>query len=315
MFSIIMPYYKNRNIISRGVESVRNQTESDFELIIVDDGSFDDIEEYLISLNDNRIKLIKQRNMGVAAARNNGIKISKGEWVCFLDSDDEWMPYHLEEINNMQQKFPYNDFYLTSHIREGNTIEYSNAKIPDYYEDIFVVEDMIGLINRIGNVVHTNSVCIRKGLILRCGGFVQNINKGEDTDLWYRCMLLSGVVVSKRTTTIYHRDFSFLTKDKDFNFQWVFLDRENQIASSTQISDIKKESAKYLIQKYRLSACKRYLAKGKKEECKKILVQLRKKICGKLRLSYIKIYALYLIPKFILVPILSVFYETKRKNY
>jgi len=94
--SVIMPTFNREHLISRAVGSVLNQTFRDFELIIVDDGSRDNSGEVIREFNDSRINYIRhEKNRGVAAARNTGIKAARGEYVAFLDSDDEWRPQML----------------------------------------------------------------------------------------------------------------------------------------------------------------------------------------------------------------------------
>ncbi len=88
--SVIIPTYNREKLLPRCIESVLNQTFTDFEVIIVDDGSKDASEEIYNSYaqKDSRIKIIKQPNGGVTAARANGVKNASGEWICFIDSDD-----------------------------------------------------------------------------------------------------------------------------------------------------------------------------------------------------------------------------------
>lgn len=98
--SVIVPVYNSSDYLKMCLDSILNQTFSDFELILINDGSTDDsrliCEKYLKF--DNRIKLINQDNSGQAAARNKGIKESAGEWLCFVDSDDCVSPNYLEYL-------------------------------------------------------------------------------------------------------------------------------------------------------------------------------------------------------------------------
>lgn len=98
--SVIIPTYNRARFIERAVQSVLNQTYQDFELIVVDDASTDDTEERVGHLlrNGMRFKYVRHDiNRGASAARNNGIKTSTGEYIAFLDSDDEWLPEKLEK--------------------------------------------------------------------------------------------------------------------------------------------------------------------------------------------------------------------------
>jgi glycosyltransferase involved in cell wall biosynthesis len=92
--SVIIAVYNGAATISRALQSVFDQTFSDFEIVVVDDGSTDDTASMLSRYGD-RIRVITQRNRGLSAARNAGVRASRGEYLAFLDDDDEWMPTKL----------------------------------------------------------------------------------------------------------------------------------------------------------------------------------------------------------------------------
>ncbi len=109
--SIIMPTYNSEKFISASIFSVKNQTYSNWELIIIDDCSSDNTEQAIkeFSSSDHRIKYIKlDKNSGAAVARNRGVEIASGEYLAFLDSDDVWLPSKLEK----QLKFMMGNGYL-----------------------------------------------------------------------------------------------------------------------------------------------------------------------------------------------------------
>ena len=95
--SVIIPLYNKGKYIARALDSVFSQTYQDYEVIVVDDGSTDNGPEIVKQYNDPRLRLIHQENAGPGAARNKGISESKGEFLSFLDADDEWLPEFLEE--------------------------------------------------------------------------------------------------------------------------------------------------------------------------------------------------------------------------
>ncbi|MBR1592539.1 MAG: glycosyltransferase family 2 protein [Ruminococcus sp.] len=97
MISVIIPTYNRADRIKLSAESVLKQTYRDIELIIVDDGSDDNTEEVVRSLNDDRVIYIRQKNSGACAARNNGILHARGEYIAFQDSDDKWRRDKLEK--------------------------------------------------------------------------------------------------------------------------------------------------------------------------------------------------------------------------
>lgn len=89
--SIIMPVYDVEKYVKKAIDTILNQTYDDFELIIVNDGTRDNSMMIVdtFAKSDNRIKIINQENRGLSAARNAGIKVARGDYVCFIDSDDE----------------------------------------------------------------------------------------------------------------------------------------------------------------------------------------------------------------------------------
>jgi len=112
-FSIIIPTYNRAHTIRRPIESVLAQTFTDWELIIVDDGSTDDTKSVVESYQDGRIRYVWQENQERSAARNHGIKIAKGEWICFQDSDDEYLQNHLEVLLRGIERFPEYKLFRT----------------------------------------------------------------------------------------------------------------------------------------------------------------------------------------------------------
>ena len=105
-FSIIMPGYNVEDYIERAVKSVLNQSFSDYELIIVNDGSTDNTKEICNSFKDKRISVIHKKNGGLSDARNEGVKKAKGEYIIFIDSDDYWDKDLLKEINKSLENNP-----------------------------------------------------------------------------------------------------------------------------------------------------------------------------------------------------------------
>ena len=98
-FSIILPTYNRAHLLGTPIVSIINQTFTDWELIIIDDGSTDNTQEIVNSFEEQRIKYIYQKNQERSAARNAGINAAKSPFICFIDSDDMWHTNHLEIIN------------------------------------------------------------------------------------------------------------------------------------------------------------------------------------------------------------------------
>lgn len=108
LVSIVMPSYNTASYIEKSVQSVINQTYTNWELIIVDDCSTDNTDEVLSKIHDERIRYFKNdKNSGAAVSRNKALREARGQWVAFLDSDDLWMPEKLEEQISFMKKNNY----------------------------------------------------------------------------------------------------------------------------------------------------------------------------------------------------------------
>src|SRR5258708_37950971 len=107
-FSVIIPTYNRAPLIKATVLSVLKQHFEDFEIILVDDGSTDDTEDIVNNLNEPRVMYLKKENEERGAARNAGVKIAKGKYITFLDSDDRFYPEHLAEAHKfiIDQNYP-----------------------------------------------------------------------------------------------------------------------------------------------------------------------------------------------------------------
>lgn len=99
LFSIVIPIYNRANLICDTIRTVLAQTVSDFEVVVVDDGSSDDPEAAVRTLGDPRVRVVRQENAGGGAARNRGIDEARGQYIAFLDSDDKFLPHKLERIS------------------------------------------------------------------------------------------------------------------------------------------------------------------------------------------------------------------------
>ena len=159
MVSIVMPTYNAVKYIQGAVESVLRQTYTDWELLIVDDGSTDGTEQMIQNLikMDERVKLVKNReNIGVAETRNRGVELAKGEWIAFLDSDDIWHPNKLQEQLELYQRngMPF--------IFTGSGFMDESGKLLNYELSVPQIIGYRELLKQ--NVISCSSVLIKKEL-------------------------------------------------------------------------------------------------------------------------------------------------------
>lgn len=299
MFSVIIPYYKNLEIVHRSLNSVLAQDVEDWEIILVDDGSEDNIDSIINKYNDDRILLKHKSNGGVASARNYGIQCARYPYICFLDSDDEWFPNHLSTLTRMIETYPQADMFVTSHRRIGNTVYDSCNDLPPHDSDVFLLDNIMKEHASGKTVIHTNSVCMKTDFIRRMGGFNESASIGEDTDLWFRSTFYTVPVFTDAVTTKYYRDYSYLTKSIRHNYSWPFLDQYN----NDTLPPEKRYYANLICERYILSLCKHFLAEGKKKECNELFQRLNHPVCSEMSGNYNSVRLMRYMPSFILKPV------------
>jgi len=225
LVSVIIPTYNRANYCLNAVASVLAQTHSNLEAIVVDDGSTDGTRDVLRGLDD-RVLYLWQPNAGVSAARNRGLKQAKGDYIAFLDSDDEWLPWKLEAQLSVLKAFPeagmtWTDFQAVS--AEGALVQESylrsmysaydgfdcetcfrtRARLSDFWkgcppayrEKMFYVGYIFSWM-LLGNLVHTSTVLMRRERQRQVGCFDTDlIRSGEDYDYHFRTCRLGDVAL------------------------------------------------------------------------------------------------------------------------
>lgn len=179
--SIVIPTYNRADFLPKAIQSVLNQTYRNWEIIIIDDGSTDNTEGIVKSYKEARIRYILHKsNLGLSAARNTGIKNSRGEYIAFLDSDDEWFPEKIScQMNIFQKKDSKCGVICTAGYRiKGNQIM-SKKSVPinlDSFYEKFLFE----------NITWTSNVLVKKECFKKAGLFDENLESCEDWDMWIR---------------------------------------------------------------------------------------------------------------------------------
>jgi len=182
--SVIIPAYNAMNYLPKTLESVLKQTFDDFEVILVNDGSSDGIEDWTAQIIDRRVKLISQENKGLAVARNTGINHSQGDYLAFLDADDIWEPTKLEKqviclAENSELGLVYT---WTAWIDENDNF---TGRILKSYAEGYIWQKLITY-----NVIGCGSVAmVRRSCFDTVGIFDSNLtyfNVNEDWDMWLR---------------------------------------------------------------------------------------------------------------------------------
>ncbi len=200
--SIIMPAYNVEPFVGGAIESVRSQTFSDFELVVVDDGSTDGtaaaVERH--AQEDDRIRLVRQSNRGLSAARNVALQHSSGAYLAILDSDDAWMPSFLDSQIGILERRPDVDIITTNAwfvggSRSGRTAGPQPDPRPD--PDLrHLLEDETAVF----------VMCVfRRRVYDAIGGFDEAFRSNEDYDFWIRAAMAGFRFARNDTPSAYYR--------------------------------------------------------------------------------------------------------------
>lgn len=179
MISVIIPTYNRAYLIREAIDSVLGQTNPNLELIVVDDGSTDETAEVLARYGE-RVRVIRQENRGVSAARNAGIAAASGEWIAFLDSDDLWKPRKLEKQMAWLQAHPQVKICHTDEIWIRGGVRVNSMK-KHAKPAGWIFEECLPFC-----VVSPSSVVIHRSVFDVVGLFDETLPACEDYDLWLR---------------------------------------------------------------------------------------------------------------------------------
>lgn len=206
MISVVIPLYNKAASIASTLDCVRSQSLADWEVVVVDDGSTDGSSDIVNAINDSRIKLIRQQNAGVSAARNRGIEEAKGEFIAFLDADDEWDTDYLAAQIGMAQRYPECDVFAMNYEFQDT----KGKKTPTIINRIpFTGNDGI-LTNyfEVASCSHpplwTSAVMVRKSALQSISGFPLGIKSGEDLLTWARLTCRYKVAFSQKVCAVYN---------------------------------------------------------------------------------------------------------------
>lgn len=270
-FSIIVPLYNKAPYVRKALDSILSQTYTDWECIVINDGSSDNslkvvknfVDEFKIY--DLRCKILDQKNAGVAAARNNGVKASKGEYVCFLDADDWWEPTFLEETDRLVKEYPDAGIYCTNYIyfKPGKTqVALKLARGYMNYPKAYLDGPM---------PIWTGATCMPRRVFDEMGGFPVGVKLGEDFLLWAKTVLHYKIAFCEKPLAYYNNDvLSSLRLTRNLHapehhmlFHLDEIEREvggksEEVRDDREELRVKSEEWKMLLDKLRVSGLMDY---------------------------------------------------------
>lgn len=200
--SVVIPLYNKAAEIARALNSVLGQSMLPREIIVVDDGSTDGGGAIVEGFASPLVRLIRQENRGVSAARNRGIREASSRWVALLDGDDLWCADFLATVVALIERYPNCGAYGTSFFVESG----EERVAADTPREEGVVDFFAEAMHHY--VLIPSATVVNRDLVLELGGFPEGMRLGEDQYLWTKIARMSKVAFSPRRMAIYSREAS-----------------------------------------------------------------------------------------------------------
>ena len=209
--TVVMPLFNKKEFVKDCIKSVLLQQYSNYEIIVVDDGSTDGGKELIEYEFNDRVRLIEQSNEGPGAARNRGVDESKYELIAFIDADDLWAPQHLEELAYLFSKCSSAGLFSTRGEKLKNDLcrNFTGCTSSKWRYVDYALE-----LSERSVIVHTSSVLVRRKVFYEVGGF-KNFRPGQDVDLWLRIALKFPVVQSESITSCHRLETGGIMDQSD----------------------------------------------------------------------------------------------------
>ncbi len=257
-FSVVVPVYNRAAILGKTLRSVLAQTEQDFEIVVVDDGSADQPARTVEEIGDPRIVFVRQENRGGGAARNTGIDTARGRFVAFLDSDDEFLPHHLATMRRLIE-------------RESRTAGYARIIVDRGEGRTFVKpprairegEDMATYLLCDRGFVPTSTIVVERAMATAVR-FHENLAAAEDTDFAIRLTLAGVRFVMAEEPGVHWQDIAdpdrlSSGRKSATMLQWI-EELKPQIPAKAYYGCLGWAYAKYVATQDRFAALKLYLS-------------------------------------------------------
>lgn len=282
MFSVVIPLYNKEKQIAGTLRSVFSQSYTNYEIVIVDDGSTDGSAAVVESLSDPRIRLIRQENGGVSAARNRGIAEARGKYIALLDADDEWRPEYLETIATLIRKYPQCDVFATGYETIDSDRNVSKTIINKLKIDSDGILDNYFEVASCSNPpLCSSTVVISKSSIQSIGGFPTGIKTGEDLITWAKLALKYQIAYSIKSSVYFLVDDKTQNEDQKKRapeeFDYVGNELRKLYLSNRQVAGLKEYVSLWHKMRCRIFIAKYDAPNARKEGLKALKFKINKK--------------------------------------
>jgi len=185
-YTVVVPLYNGAATVERTLAAIAAQTVSDFEVVVVDDGSSDDTAAVVRAWADPRVRLLQQENAGVSAARNTGLREARADWIAFCDADDTWDPAFLATIEHLHRDFPEARVCATAYRHSFPDGEQEAIMLRGLQPDWRGILPYFQVAANSHPPIHPSAVAIARSALQEIGGFPLGVRAGEDLLTWAR---------------------------------------------------------------------------------------------------------------------------------
>lgn len=268
-FSVIVPTYNRGHLLPRALNSIAAQTQTPLEVIVVDDGSTDDTIAILRREYPD-VVIFEETHRGVSAARNRGIQASRGDWIAFLDSDDEWLPEKLARQNAALVSTPTILLCHTEEVWVRNGVRVNPMK-KHAKRGGGIFEDCLPLC-----CMSPSSVVVHREVLEDVGVFDESLPACEDYDLWLRITSRYPVVFIDEPLVVKHGGHNDQLSRRYWGMDRFRITALEKLLGSDSLNDTQRAVAERVcaekIDIYRTGAKKR----GRHDEARRYTVKLRR---------------------------------------
>jgi glycosyltransferase involved in cell wall biosynthesis len=274
--SVVVPLHNKEIYIERAISSIINQSVTSFEIIVVDDGSTDGSCRKVNQINDQRLRLFTQENMGVSSARNRGIAEAKADLIAFLDADDEYKPDFLKSVLKLKEQYPKAKAFGTGYAiieKNGKTRSLNFEGIPNSPWNGILENYFLSATNL--TPFCSSSIALLKSVFSDIGYFKESINLGEDLEMWIRVAINYPIAYSNEIQAKYHYEPVNRASENGFNGSVPFDITIKKAIESGQINKSQINDALEFLARHQLEAVFHNLKAGDRESALSILNSVR----------------------------------------